>query len=151
MTDRDDSSDPGYDGREVTTRTMALRAAGKRGDCEALADEIERMKRHNANRSGRETAWRVVGGIVTSAALALGGWALTQSQTAAVDHEHIGQHTEQLRSVATKLDEHGEQIDDVRRDAAVAATTQASLRQAVTDLTAEVRGLRDDLAERRGR
>lgn len=144
----DDSSDPE---RDVGEHTKRITTAGARGDVSALAEEVAMLRRAAARESGSRNVWRGLGGLAASAALGLATWALTLGQDAAVNASIVARHDEEIREMVTKLDDQRGTLAEVQRDAAVQSATQTQLRQAVTDLTTEVRGLRDDLARRGGR
>lgn len=142
MSTHDDSSDPELDAGEVTRR---IRTAAKNGDIDALGASVAEVAR--AARKDRKNGG-IAGAIATVAIIVGGGAGGIGWRESAVQAERVDVAREEIAGLLTKVEEQSSALAEVRTAAAVQASTQAQLRQAVTDLTIEVRGLRDDLARR---
>lgn len=143
-----------------TSRTIAIREAGARGDVAELARQVEALVAAEHERRGVEkerarsaTLYRLAGGLLASLAITMGGRALILAQDAAIDHQRLGALTTAHEAHVALPMHYGtaEQIARVRGESNVTAATLVEVRDALVQLREEMRELRRETASRRQR
>ena len=79
---------------------------------------VLRIQQKLVKQEGASTVWRTLGGIAVTVALGLAAWGVGYAQQAAVDHERVDRHDEELVETRSALAEMQATLTAVRESQA---------------------------------